>query len=32
MDKLELIGFVDKLGRDRIFLTTDLAMRQFECV
>ena len=32
MDKLELIGFVDKLGRDRIFLTTDLAMHQFECV
>jgi SulP family sulfate permease len=32
MDKLESIGFVDKLGRDRIFLTTDLAMRQFECV
>ncbi|MGL5508765.1 MAG: SulP family inorganic anion transporter, partial [Microcoleaceae cyanobacterium] len=32
MDKLELIGFVEKLGRDRIFLTTDLAMRQFECV
>lgn len=27
MDKLKVIGFVDWLGEDHIFLTTDLAMR-----
>lgn len=32
MDKLEKVGFVEKLGRDRIFLTTDQAMRFLECV
>jgi SulP family sulfate permease len=26
MDKLDKVGFVDKLGRDRVFLTTDQAM------
>lgn len=31
MDKLEKIGFVDKLGRDRIFLTTDQGMKFLEC-
>ncbi len=31
MDKLEKVGFVDKLGRDRIFLTTDQAMKFLEC-
>ncbi len=31
MDKLEKVGFVDKLGRDRIFLTTDRAMKFLEC-
>ncbi|MBD2175469.1 sulfate permease [Pseudanabaena sp. FACHB-1998] len=28
MDKLEPIGFVDLVGRDRFFLSTDLAMRE----
>ncbi|MBD2329086.1 solute carrier family 26 protein [Alkalinema sp. FACHB-956] len=28
MDKLEKVGFVDYLGRDHFFLTTDQAMRQ----
>lgn len=32
MDKLEKVGFVEKLGRDRIFLTTDQAMRFLESV
>ncbi|MBF2079411.1 MAG: sulfate permease [Synechococcales cyanobacterium T60_A2020_003] len=31
MDHLEQIGFVDELGRDRIFLSTDQAMRALEC-
>jgi len=31
MDKLEKVGFVEKLGRDRIFLTTDRAMKFLEC-
>lgn len=30
MDGLERVGFVDKLGRERIFLTTDEAMRKLE--
>jgi sulfate permease, SulP family len=30
MDKLEKVGFVEKLGRDRIFLTTDRAMKFLE--
>jgi SulP family sulfate permease len=30
MDRLEKVGFVDKLGRERIFLTTDEAMRKLE--
>ncbi|HBE21039.1 MAG TPA: sodium-independent anion transporter [Cyanobacteria bacterium UBA11149] len=32
MDGLTKIGFVDELGKDHIFLTTDLAMRCLECV
>lgn len=31
MDGLTKIGFVDELGKDHIFLTTDLAMRSLEC-
>jgi SulP family sulfate permease len=31
MDKLEKVGFVEKLGRDRIFLTTDQGMKFLEC-
>jgi SulP family sulfate permease len=31
MDKLEKVGFVEKLGRDRIFLTTDQGMKILEC-
>jgi SulP family sulfate permease len=27
-DQLEKVGFVDKLGRDRIFLSTDQAMKE----
>ncbi|HEY9809700.1 MAG TPA: solute carrier family 26 protein [Halomicronema sp.] len=30
MDRLERVGFVDKLGRERIFLTTDEGMRKLE--
>lgn len=32
MDKLEQVGFVDYLGRDRIFLSTDQAMKSLKCV
>ncbi|WP_199248052.1 SulP family inorganic anion transporter [[Phormidium] sp. ETS-05] len=32
LDKLEKVGFVEALGRERIFLSTDMAMRQLECV
>lgn len=32
MDKLEQVGFVDKLGRERVFLSTDQAMRTLECL
>lgn len=28
MDKLNQIGFVDSVGRDRFFLSTDIAMRE----
>jgi SulP family sulfate permease len=27
-DQLEKVGFVDKLGRDRIFLSTDQAIKE----
>ncbi len=30
-DKLEKVGFVEILGSERIFLSTDMAMRQLEC-
>jgi SulP family sulfate permease len=32
MDHLEQIGFVHEVGRDRIFLSTDQAMRALDCV
>lgn len=32
LDKLAKVGFVEKLGSERIFLTTDKAMRYLECV
>lgn len=32
MDGLLKVGFVEELGKDHIFLTTDLAMRALECV
>jgi len=31
MDKLLKVGFVEELGKDNIFLTTDQAMRALEC-
>ncbi len=31
LDKLEKVGFVEVLGSDRIFLSTDRAMRYLEC-
>lgn len=31
LDKLEKVGFVEALGRERIFLSTDMAMHQLEC-
>jgi len=31
LDKLEKVGFVAALGRERIFLSTDMAMSQLEC-
>lgn len=32
MDQLAKVGFVDELGRDHIFLTTDQAMKALKCV
>jgi sulfate permease, SulP family len=32
MDRLEKIGFVDKIGRDRIFLSTHQAMVSLGCL
>ncbi|PLZ70814.1 SulP family inorganic anion transporter [Fischerella thermalis] len=32
MDQLAKVGFVDELGRDHIFLTTDQAMQALKCV
>ncbi|PLZ99277.1 sodium-independent anion transporter [Fischerella thermalis CCMEE 5268] len=32
MDQLAKVGFVDELGRDHIFLTTDQAMQTLKCV
>ncbi|MFB2836091.1 SulP family inorganic anion transporter [Floridanema evergladense] len=32
MDGLLKVGFIDELGKDHIFLTTDRAMRTLECV
>lgn len=32
MDGLAKVGFIDELGKDHIFMTTDQAMRTLECV
>jgi SulP family sulfate permease len=32
MDQLAKVGFIDELGKDHIFLTTDQAMRALNCV
>jgi SulP family sulfate permease len=32
MDGLQRVGFVEYLGRDRLFLSTDCAMKALECV
>ena len=31
LDKLDKIGFTEFIGGDRIFLTTDIAMKTLDC-